>query len=114
MAKHALYSLSLSFLRKQESIQSMKNYYIYMLASSPSGTLYIGMTNDLVRRVYEHKNNLVKGFTNKYKTHHLVYFEYTSDVESAISREKQMKKWKRKWKNRLKIKRWFQRKLWAG
>ena len=61
----------------------MKNYYVYILASKPNGTLYIGMTNDLVKRVYEHKNNLIDGFTKKYKIHRLVYLERTSDVEQA-------------------------------
>ncbi|MFH1700613.1 MAG: GIY-YIG nuclease family protein [Candidatus Zixiibacteriota bacterium] len=79
----------------------MKNYYVYILASKPGGTLYIGMTSDLVKRVYEHKNNLIDGFTKKYKVHRLVYFEHTADVESAILREKQLKTWKRNWKIEL-------------
>ncbi|MEE9441980.1 MAG: GIY-YIG nuclease family protein [candidate division Zixibacteria bacterium] len=79
----------------------MKEYYIYIMASERNGTLYIGVTNDLVRRAYEHKNKLIEGFTKKYGIHKLVYFEQTSDVESAIAREKQMKKWNRKWKLRL-------------
>ena len=76
-------------------------YYIYILASQRNGTLYIGVTSDLVKRIYEHKNNLVKGFTQEYKVHHLVYFEQTTSIESAISREKQIKKWNRTWKLRL-------------
>jgi len=68
------------------------------MASKRNGTLYIGVTTDLIKRVYEHKNNLVKGFTEKYAVHDLVYFEETGDLESAIAREKQMKAWKRKWK----------------
>lgn len=72
--------------------------YIYIMASKRNGTLYIGVTTDLIKRVYEHKNNLVKGFTEKYAVHDLVYFEETGDLESAIAREKQMKAWKRKWK----------------
>jgi putative endonuclease len=79
----------------------MKNYYVYILASNRNGTLYIGVTNDLIRRVYEHKNNLVKGFTSKYKVHQLVYYEQTHDIQSALNREKQLKKWKRKWKLEL-------------
>jgi putative endonuclease len=77
------------------------NYYVYILASKPYGTLYIGVTNDLVRRVWEHKNDFVEGFTKKYAVHRLVYYEQCGDVESAINREKQMKKWKRRWKPEL-------------
>ncbi len=76
----------------------MKAYYIYILASKRNGTLYIGVTNNLTRRVYEHKNNLVEGFTKKYGVHMLVYYEQASDVNTAIQREKQLKKWKRAWK----------------
>jgi putative endonuclease len=63
--------------------------------------LYIGVTSDLVKRVHEHKNNLVERFTKKYNVHNLVYFETTEDINSAITREKQMKKWKRAWKIEL-------------
>jgi len=73
-------------------------YYIYILASKKNGTLYIGVTSDLIRRVYEHKNDFVEGFTKKYAVHDLVYFETTESVESAITREKQLKKWNRAWK----------------
>lgn len=73
-------------------------YYVYILASQKNGTLYIGVTNDLIRRVYEHKSDFVEGFTKKYKVHTLVYFEDTEDVDSAITREKQLKKWNRAWK----------------
>jgi len=76
-------------------------YYIYILASRQNGTLYIGVTSDLIKRVYEHKNNLVDGFTKKYGVHQLVYYESINDVESAIRREKQLKKWKRSWKIKL-------------
>jgi putative endonuclease len=79
----------------------MYNYYVYILASKKNGTLYIGVTNNLLKRVYEHKNNLVKGFTSKYSVHHLVYYETTESIESAIIREKQMKIWKRNWKIEL-------------
>ncbi|PKL44948.1 MAG: endonuclease [Planctomycetes bacterium HGW-Planctomycetes-1] len=72
----------------------MKNYYIYIM-SSKSRTLYIGMTNDIKKRVYQHKNHLVPGFTDKYNVIHLVYVETVSDPLSAISREKQIKKWRR-------------------
>jgi putative endonuclease len=78
-----------------------KNYYVYILASKKIGTLYIGVTSDLVKRVYEHKHNLVEGFTQKYNVHNLVYYETTQNIESAITREKQLKKWNRKWKLEL-------------
>lgn len=76
-------------------------YYVYILASKKNGVLYIGVTSDLNKRVYEHKNHLHKGFTDKYFVGKLVYFEETPDVKSAILREKQMKKWNREWKIRL-------------
>ena len=75
-----------------------KYYHIYILASKRNGTLYIGVTSDLVRRVYEHKNNLIAGFTSRYKVHKLVYYEEFNDVFEAINREKRLKDWKRKWK----------------
>lgn len=75
-----------------------KNYYVYILASKSNGTLYIGVTNDLERRIYEHKNHLVKGFTEKYNVSMLVYFEQTNNIKSALQREKRLKKWNRKWK----------------
>ncbi|HZX35231.1 MAG TPA: GIY-YIG nuclease family protein [Thermodesulfobacteriota bacterium] len=79
----------------------MKVYYVYILASKRNGTLYIGVTNDLLRRAYEHKNNLVNGFTKEYGVHSLVYYEQYGDVELAIQREKCLKKWNRKWKLEL-------------
>jgi putative endonuclease len=79
----------------------MKTYYVYILASRKRGTLYIGVTNDLIRRVYEHKKDFVEGFTKKYGVHQLVYFEQTNDIYSAMAREKQMKKWYRQWKIEL-------------
>jgi putative endonuclease len=79
----------------------MKNYFVYILASKYNGTLYIGVTNDLLKRVYEHKNNLVDGFTKKYGVHRLIYYEAFNSIESAITREKQMKKWRREWKINL-------------
>ena len=78
-----------------------KTYYVYILASKRNGTLYIGVTSGLKKRVYEHKMGLVEGFTKKYKIHTLVYYESTSDVLSAIQKEKQLKKWKREWKIKL-------------
>lgn len=79
----------------------MKTFYIYILASKKNGTLYIGMTNDLIRRVHEHKSGLIGGFTKKYSINKLVYFESTEDVIAAILREKRLKKWKRQWKIEL-------------
>jgi putative endonuclease len=79
----------------------MKQYYLYILASKKNGTLYIGVTNNLTRRVYEHKNNLIDGFTKKYNVHNLIYYEESPDMISVITREKQVKKWKRQWKIEL-------------
>lgn len=76
-------------------------YYIYILTSKRNGTLYIGVTNNLVKRVFEHKNDLVEGFTKKYQVHTLVYFESYKDINEALVREKQLKKWNRKWKIEL-------------
>jgi putative endonuclease len=74
---------------------------VYILASQRNGTLYIGVTSDLRKRVWEHKNNLVEGFTRKYGVHRLVYYEIHGDMVTAITREKQLKKWRRGWKVRL-------------
>ena len=79
----------------------MKNYYVYILANQKYGTLYVGVTNDLIRRVREHKNNMIEGFTKQYSIHFLVYYEQTHEVESAIAREKQLKRWRRQWKIKL-------------
>ena len=79
----------------------MSKYYVYILASKKNGTLYIGVTSDLVKRIYEHKNNLVEGFTKKYNVHNLVHYETAEDINSAITREKQLKKWNRDWKIKL-------------
>jgi putative endonuclease len=76
-------------------------YYLYILANKKNGTLYIGVTGDLIKRIYEHKQKIVKGFTKKYYVHNLVYYEVYRDIEEAILREKQMKKWNRKWKIRV-------------
>jgi putative endonuclease len=74
---------------------------VYILASRRNGTLYVGVTSDLVKRVYEHKQDLADGFTRKYRIHQLAYFELAEDMLSAIAREKQIKKWKRAWKVEL-------------
>jgi len=79
----------------------MKSYYVYIMANKRNGTLYIGVTNDLIKRVFEHKSDIVQGFTKKYKIHSLVYFEECGEIESAILREKQLKKWNRQWKLEL-------------
>ena len=73
-------------------------YYVYILANKRNGTVYIGVTNDLVKRVYEHKQKLVDGFTKKYGVGILVYYESTENIDSAIQQEKQLKKWNRDWK----------------
>ncbi len=78
-----------------------KQYYVYVLTNKSNKVLYIGITNDLVRRMFEHKNKLVNGFTKKYNLMKLVYYEATGDVESAIRREKQIKNWHRDWKINL-------------
>ena len=77
------------------------SYYVYILANKRNGTLYIGVTSNLVKRVWEHKNDQVDGFTKQYEVHRLVWFEQHEEMESAIIREKQIKKWERSWKIRL-------------
>ena len=79
----------------------MKQPAVYILASRPQGTVYIGVTSDLVKRVWQHKNDLVQGFTSQYQVHVLVYFELYEDMLTAIAREKQLKNWKRDWKVQL-------------
>ncbi len=74
--------------------------YVYILANKKNGTLYVGVTSDLVKRVYEHKTKLHKGFTSKYGVDKLVYYEVFDDIEYAIQKEKQIKHWKRDWKAR--------------
>lgn len=76
----------------------MKQPAVYILASKRNGTLYIGVTSNLITRIWEHKNDLADGFTKKYKVHQLVYFEQHQDMVNAITREKQLKKWNRTWK----------------
>lgn len=78
----------------------MKNFYVYIVGNDRP-TLYIGITNNLIKRVYEHKQEVVKGFTSKYKLKKLLYFEIFNDPENAIEREKQLKHWNRDWKLRL-------------
>ena len=76
-------------------------YYVYILASRKDGVIYIGVTNDIVRRVYEHRMKAVPGFTSKYIITRLVWFEVYDDPTNAITREKELKKWKRRWKTEL-------------
>jgi putative endonuclease len=76
----------------------MRTYWVYILASKRNGTLYVGVTNDLARRVWEHREGLVEGFTKTYGVTRLVYFEPFDDINAAIHREDRLKKWKRQWK----------------
>ena len=85
----------------KEEIYIMKAYWVYILASQKNGTLYIGVTNDLERRIIEHKQELTEGFSKMYDVKMLVYFEQTPDVDAAIAREKQLKNWHRQWKINL-------------
>lgn len=87
--------------RRGQQRKVMKSFYVYILCSRRNGTLYVGVTSDLIKRVYEHRNNLVAGFTKKYAVHSLVWYEMHDSAEMAIQREKQIKKWERPWKLRL-------------
>ncbi|MBW1846831.1 MAG: GIY-YIG nuclease family protein [Deltaproteobacteria bacterium] len=78
-----------------------KNYYVYILASKRNGTLYIGITSELIKRIWQHKEKLADGFTKKYNVNRLVYFEQFRDPENAIKREKRLKKYERQWKIKL-------------
>jgi putative endonuclease len=78
-----------------------KSYYVYLLTNWNNKVMYVGITNDLVRRIYEHKEKFVKGFTEKYNVTKLVYYEQTPDISEALNREKEIKKWRREKKNRL-------------
>ena len=88
----------MSFPRRRESRRVVEpsmltgNYYVYIMASGKNGTLYIGVTNDLIRRVYQHKMGLADGFTKKHKVHILFHYEHTEDINAAIQREKQLEK----------------------
>ena len=74
------------------------HYYVYIMANTKNGTLYVGVTSDILRRADEHKTGILKGFTKKYQLKRLVYFEETESIDAAIAREKQLKNWKRDWK----------------
>jgi putative endonuclease len=82
-------------------MSSEKRFYVYLLTNWNDRVIYVGVTNDLERRVYEHKNKLVEGFTSKYNVNKLVYAEDTGDVTAALAREKELKKWRREKKNKL-------------
>ncbi len=79
----------------------MKSYYVYTLTNKPDNLYYVGVTNDLIRRVHEHKNKIIEGFTSKYNINILVYYEIYDDIEKAILREKELKDWRREKKRRL-------------
>ncbi len=82
-------------------IYLMRPSYVYMLASKRNGTLYIGVTSDLVQRIWQHKNDVVEGFTKRYRVHTLVWYEEHGSIQDAIQREKNIKEWKRAWKIEL-------------
>ena len=88
-------------MSNRHRLNGKNQYYVYILASRRNGTIYVGVTSDLVKRVHEHKSDLVDGFTKTYSVHSLVYYETVDDVDSAIAREKQIKRWKRVWKVEL-------------
>jgi putative endonuclease len=79
----------------------LRQFYVYILASRPGGAIYIGVSSNLIRRVYEHRNGLLEGHTKRYRIHQLVYFEIYATAYDAIQREKNMKHWPRAWKTRL-------------
>ncbi len=85
----------------QRGVEVNKLFYVYILASKRNGTLYIGITSDLLKRTYKHKNKMLKGFSEKYGVDKLVYYEMYEDALTAITREKRLKKWRREWKLRL-------------
>ena len=89
--------------RARNLMPEEKHFYVYLLTNWNNKVMYVGVTNDLQRRLYEHKNKVVKGFTEKYNVDKLIYFEETGDVISALAREKEIKKWRREKKNNLVI-----------
>jgi putative endonuclease len=86
---------------RETLVEAMYSYYVYILASKRNGTLYIGVTNNLERRIAEHKSGIIKGFTQRYGVNIPVYYEWFTNIEEAIKREKQLKKWNRSWKLNL-------------
>lgn len=103
LAKKSICHFDPGLLGKKSFLREMKNhnYYVYILSNWNNKVIYVGMTNNLERRIYEHKSKLIEGFTKKYNLTKLVYYELTEDVNSAISREKEIKKWRREKKNNL-------------
>ena len=94
--------LSVSFPRRRESSKMTdKQYYVYIICNKRNGTLYNGITSDLIKRIWQHKNGFVEGFSKQYGLKTLVYFEVCKEVEEAILREKRIKKWNREWKIKL-------------
>ena len=87
--------------REGQNMPYEKYYYVYILSNKANTVVYIGVTSDLMRRLWEHRNDVVEGFTKRYHVHKLVYYESTTDVQAAIEREKQLKKWRRTKKNEL-------------
>ena len=81
--------------------KTIHQYYLYIITNKKDGVLYIGVTNNLERRIFEHKNKLIKGFSSRYNLNKLIYFETFQSINEAIIREKNMKKWKREWKTKL-------------
>jgi len=79
----------------------MKQGFVYIMSNKPKGTLYIGVTSNIIKRIYEHKNNFFEGFTSQYQLKNLVYYEIFDSIEEAIKREKQLKNWHREWKIEL-------------
>ncbi len=82
-------------------MDTMEQYYLYIMTNKKNGTLYTGVTNDLIKRVYKHKEGLIEGFTKRYNLKKLVYYEVFNDIREAIKREKAIKKWRREWKIKL-------------
>ena len=101
MTQRAAYGVILSAAKNLTGIMGDKTYYVYILTNWNHHVMYVGVTNDLKRRVYEHKMGLVDGFTKKYHVHKLVYCESCGEIRDAIAREKQLKGWTRKRKNEL-------------
>jgi putative endonuclease len=89
------------FVLREKSVLSVKSYYVYVLTNWNQRVMYVGVTSDLKRRIHEHQNKLVKGFTEKYNVNKLVYYEQTNDVITALAREKEIKKWRRQKKDNL-------------
>ena len=99
--KNVILNLFQDLIKKKEDKVLIKDYYIYILTNTNNNVFYIGVTNNLERRVLEHKTGIIEGFTKKYKVHKLVYFEVCGNINDAIAREKQLKNWHREWKINL-------------